>query len=182
MKNRLPTEDGVQNDNPSPLIPSSSQPVPIAVAYDGPEAGWIRIVVTCGSQVSKFSASQCFDPIQGLIEWLAAISAGEQSWVSINPEGWWVDLIAESTASPEILHLTAQARWYEEQEKLEVEIDAIVRRRDLVAAFYYPLVALWKPIDDNEFWREWDYTWDPDEEPVGRYEVRNAAIEAFLAV
>lgn len=164
------------------IVDPDAKPQHVNVTYGDPDCGWLDLTVEVGKQKTTTRFSQCWDPLPDLIKWLECLVKGEQFGTAIlDCEGWYSAIMFDVGPTSETVTFGLNDCWFSEMAQVETQIITLAKRRQLVRAFYEPLAALWRP-DDDEFWKSWFYSYDPEhpDETGPRYEVRRESIDTYL--
>ncbi len=151
----------------------------LAVEFVMPEAGWLPISVTCGSRQVKFSASNVYDPIRNLVAWLERVLTGSYDRFVFDVEGWVVEFHLAQARLGLVRFVIAFAGG---MARRTFELDTLVTRQHLAAAFYAPLRRLWHSEALKGAPEQWFQEADVVEDPVPRdiYAIDSAVLDALI--
>ncbi len=126
------------------------QEIKIKVKFHQAEAGWIDFTITAKEQSFNGVFSYVFDPILDFKYWLEAIATGvQQCSFSFNPEGTEVKFDFNRISWEKEIFTISE---YENDKNIAFQ--AIVKRKQLVKAFYLALYNF--SISDKYIPEEWE--------------------------
>jgi hypothetical protein len=161
-------------------MPSEPAGVPgriahFAVASEAPDAGWWPLVVKADAISVRIAASNVYDPVRDLLQWLDDLVAGRAARLLIDEEGEQTEI----RAYPKEQGLVRLVVFDYGDEADEQVIDGVVGLREVVGEFYAAFAELTR--DAERYRQDWLYHLLDEDEEAPPPPVASPAIVAFVS-